>query len=44
MLEKVCNSVTFLLQVEAWFGFVPESLVPRENQQGVEIATEPKHY
>ncbi len=26
MLEKVCNSVTFLLHVEAWFGFIPESL------------------
>jgi hypothetical protein len=37
MLEKVCNSVMFLLHVEAWFGFVPESLSQERISKGFKL-------
>ncbi len=37
MLEKVCNSVTFLLHVEAWFGFIPESLSQERITKGLKL-------
>jgi hypothetical protein len=37
MLEKLCNSVMFLLHVEAWFGFIPQSLTEERISKGLKL-------